>query len=91
MLNLIFRGFRNSKCLLNRKDYYKILGVSLKSNDSEIKKAYFGLAKKFHPDVNKAPDAKNKFAEINQAYETLSDPEKRRNYDSTGMTGDEQD
>ncbi|CAG9326618.1 unnamed protein product [Blepharisma stoltei] len=85
------RSFKSSSRLFARQDYYKILGVSSKSTESEIKKAYFNLAKKFHPDVNKSPDAKNKFAEINQAYETLGDPEKRRTYDATGMTGDEQD
>ena len=85
------RGFRNSGILLAKKDYYSILGVSKSSSESEIKKAYFGLAKKYHPDVNKDPDAKNKFAEINTAYETLGDSEKKRLYDQTGMTGDEQD
>ena len=50
---------------------------------------YFNLAKKYHPDVNKTPEAKEKFAGINNAYETLSDENKRRVYDQTGMTGDE--
>ena len=47
------------------------------------------MAKKYHPDVNKTADAKEKFAKINNAYETLSDENKRRVYDQTGMTGDE--
>jgi molecular chaperone DnaJ len=66
------------------------LGVSKNSTQEEIKKAYFKLAKEFHPDVNKAPEAKEKFANINNAYETLGDESKRRVYDHTGMTGDEQ-
>lgn len=91
MISLISRGFRSSQRLLVAKDYYKTLGVISKASEAEIKKAYFSLAKQWHPDVNKSPDAKNKFAEINQAYETLSDPEKRKTYDNTGMTGDEQE
>ena len=85
------RGFRSSGILLSKKDYYSILGVSHSASEPEIKKAYFSLAKKYHPDVNKDPDAKTKFSEINLAYETLGDPEKRKTYDSTGMTADEQD
>ena len=77
--------------MLSKKDFYSILGVSRSASESEIKKAYFGLAKKYHPDVNKDPSAKNKFAEINTAYETLGDADKKKNYDATGMTGDEQD
>jgi molecular chaperone DnaJ len=85
------RGFRSSAVSLAKKDFYSILGVSKSSSESDIKKAYFALAKKYHPDVNKEPEAKNKFAEISTAYETLGNPEKRRLYDDTGMTGDEQD
>ena len=82
--------FRSSTPLL-AKDFYKILGVSKNASESDIKKAYFNLAKKYHPDVNKAANAKDKFSEISQAYETLGDSEKKRVYDSTGMTGDEQE
>jgi len=57
------------------------LGVPRNSTADELKKAYFIKAKKFHPDVNKAPDAKEKFAEINNAYETLGDEKKRKVYD----------
>jgi molecular chaperone DnaJ len=55
-----------------------------------LKKAYFKKAKEYHPDVNKSAGAKEKFAEINEAYETLGDESKKRVYDQTGMTGDEQ-
>jgi molecular chaperone DnaJ len=91
MFSRLVRGFKNSSILLAKKDYYAILGVSQSASESEIKKAYFSLAKQYHPDVNKDPSAKNKFAEISTAYETLGDSEKRKTYDATGMTGDEQD
>ena len=87
----VLRGFRSSGVLLAKKDYYAILGVPRSASETEIKKAYFALAKKYHPDVNKEADAKNKFSEINNAYETLGDAEKKKTYDATGMTGDEQD
>ncbi|EGL38774.1 DnaJ domain protein [Parvimonas sp. oral taxon 110 str. F0139] len=62
------------------KDYYKILGVDKNANDSEIKKQYRKLAKKYHPDVNQNDEvASNKFKEINEAYEVLSDKEKENN------------
>lgn len=70
------------------KDYYEILNVSRDASQDEIKSAYRKLAKKYHPDVN--PDdeeAEKKFKEINEAYEVLSDPEKRRRYDMFGEAG----
>ena len=67
-----------------------MLNVSKGSSPSDIKKAYFKLAKEYHPDVNKTAGAKEKFAEINEAYETLGDESKKRIYDNTGMSGDEQ-
>jgi len=68
-----------------KKDYYKTLGVNKTSTDTEIKKAFRRLARKYHPDVN--PDNKEaeaKFKEINEAYEVLGDPEKRKQYDTMG-------
>lgn len=66
------------------KDYYKILGVERSSTDAQIKAAYRKAARKFHPDVNKSTDAVQRFKDINEAYEVLSDKEKRRRYDSLG-------
>ena len=74
----------------NKKDFYSALEVNRNASQADIKKKYFELAKKYHPDVNKTPEAKEKFAQINNAYETLSDEGKRKIYDQTGMTGDEQ-
>ena len=82
-------AFRTSTSLY-KKDFYDELGISRGSSQDEIKKAYLKLAKKYHPDVNKSNEAKERFANINNAYETLSDDNKRRVYDQTGMTGDEQ-
>jgi DnaJ-class molecular chaperone len=68
--------------MYQNKDYYKILGIEKDSSMKEIKLAYRKLAKKFHPDLNKTdPQAKEKFIEIKQAYDTLIDPVKRRIYD----------
>ncbi|KAJ9149033.1 hypothetical protein NKR23_g4533 [Pleurostoma richardsiae] len=69
------------------KDPYKILGVSKSASPAEIKKAYYGLAKKYHPDTNKEAGAKDQFAEIQGAYEILSDPKKKEQYDQFGATG----
>ncbi len=66
------------------KDYYEILGVKRDATEAEIKSAYRKLAKKYHPDVNKTPEASNKFKDINEAFEVLSDKEKRARYDSLG-------
>ena len=68
----------------NKKDYYEILGVSKNATEDEIKKAFRKLAMKYHPDVNKSPDAEEKFKEINQAYSVLIDKDKRSLYDQFG-------
>lgn len=63
-------------------DYYKELGISSDATEEDIKKAYFRLALKYHPDKNHAPEATEKFKNISRAYEILSDREKRRVYDN---------
>ena len=70
------------------RDYYATLGVSRNASDEEIKKAYRRLARRYHPDVNKTdPSAESKFKEITEAYEVLSDPNKRHQYDQFGFVG----
>jgi curved DNA-binding protein len=66
------------------KSLYETLGVSENATESEIKKAYRQLAKKYHPDINKTPEAEEKFKEINAAYEILGDKEKKAQYDQFG-------
>ena len=70
--------------MANKRDYYEVLGLSKGASDDDIKKAYRKLAKKYHPDVNKDPNAEEKFKEINAAYEVLSNPEKKQQYDQFG-------
>ena len=67
-----------------KKDYYEVLGVSKDANDAEIKSAFRKLAKKYHPDVSKEPNAAEKFKEAQEAYAVLSDKEKRSKYDQFG-------
>ena len=72
-----------------KRDYYEVLGLAKGATQDEIKKAYRKLAKKYHPDVNKDPGAEEKFKEINEAYEVLSDDNKRAAYDRYGFAGQE--
>ncbi len=66
------------------KTYYEILGVSTDADTKTIKKAYRDLIKKYHPDINKEPGSEEKFKQIQTAYETLSDEEKKAKYDQLG-------
>lgn len=66
------------------RDYYEILGIQRTAAQDEIQRAYRKLARKYHPDVNKSAGAEDKFKEINEAYEVLKDPEKRKMYDQLG-------
>ena len=68
----------------SKRDYYEVLGVNKNSSADEIKRAYRKLAKKYHPDVNKEPDAEEKFKEVQEAYEVLSDANKKAAYDRYG-------
>src|SRR5262249_49649541 len=70
-----------------RRDYYEVLGVARTADDKEIKKAYRKLAMELHPDRNPSPEAEEKFKEASEAYEVLSDPQKRKVYDRAGHDG----
>ena len=72
----------------NKRDYYEVLGVEKNASDAEIKKAYRKLAMKYHPDQNPGDKtAEEKFKEINEAYEVLSDADKKARYDQYGFAG----
>jgi molecular chaperone DnaJ len=70
-----------------KRDYYEVLGVGRQASEEEIKKAFRRLARQYHPDVNRNSDAEAKFKEINEAYEVLSDRDKRATYDHFGHAG----
>lgn len=69
---------------MTKKDYYEVLGVSKNSSEAEIKSAYRRLARKHHPDIDKTAGAESRFKEISEAYQALSDPQKRKAYDQFG-------
>lgn len=71
----------------NKRDLYDVLEISKNATQDEIKAAHRKMAKKYHPDINKAPDAEEKFKEIQEAYEVLSDPDKKARYDQFGFAG----
>ena len=73
--------------MTQQKEYYQILGVSRDASEEEIKKAFRQQALNYHPDRNQEPGADEKFKEINEAYQVLSDPEKRKLYDQYGYEG----
>ncbi len=69
------------------RDYYEVLGISKSDTDEDIRKAFRKKAMEYHPDRNKNPDAESKFKEINEAYQVLSDPKKRAQYNRFGAAG----
>jgi molecular chaperone DnaJ len=70
-----------------KRDYYEVLGLSRNASEEDIKRAFRRLARQYHPDVNKDKDAEARFKEVNEAYEVLSDPQKRQMYDQFGHAG----
>ncbi len=75
---------------MSKRDYYEVLGVDRNASTDELRKAYRKLARKYHPDVNKEADATEKFKEVKEAYDTLSDPQKKAHYDQFGHTDPQQ-
>ena len=76
--------------MADKRDYYEVLGVSKQASPDEIKRAYRKKAKQYHPDINKEPGAEEKFKEVQEAYEVLSDPNKKATYDRFGHAAFEQ-
>ncbi len=72
---------------MNNQEYYDRLGISRDASQDEIKKAYRRMSKKYHPDINKEPGAEEKYKEIQEAYDTLGDEQKRAAYDQYGPAG----
>ena len=74
--------------MADKRDYYEVLGIQKSASDDDIKKAYRKLAKQYHPDLNPGDKgAEAKFKEVNEAYEVLSDSDKRARYDQFGHAG----
>src|SRR5437764_6998860 len=73
--------------MADKRDYYEVLGVAREANVDDIKRAYRQLARKYHPDVNKEAGAEDRFKELSEAYEVLSDERKRQVYDQFGHAG----
>src|SRR5918995_4231730 len=73
--------------MAEKRDYYEVLGVARGASSDEVKRAYRQLARKYHPDVNREPDAESRFKEITEAYEVLGDAQRRQMYDRFGHTG----
>lgn len=87
-INLRLIKLIHTSSSLSAKNYYETLGVARNSSQKDIKKAYYQLAKKYHPDSNKGdPESAKKFQEVSEAYEVLSDETKRRDYDAFGSKG----
>lgn len=85
---LLFGCLLASLAVSLQHDLYSVLGVSRTSSNAEIKKAYKKLAMQWHPDKTDSSDASDRFIKINQAYEVLSDPEKKQRYDRFGTVDD---
>src|SRR5450759_1857514 len=81
------RAGRLSPPMAAERDLYEVLGVERTADDAEIKRAFRKLAQQWHPDVNKEPKAQDRFKEINEAYQVLSDPQRRQTYDMFGRAG----
>ncbi|MBQ8612686.1 MAG: DnaJ domain-containing protein, partial [Ruminiclostridium sp.] len=74
--------------MAEKRDYYEVLGISKGASDDEIKRAYRKMAKQYHPDLHPDdPEAAEKFKEVNEANDVLSDPQKRQRYDQFGHAG----
>ncbi|PBP19618.1 BRO1-like domain-containing protein [Diplocarpon rosae] len=90
VVDFLYKAFHPSLSLKVTKNPYTVLGVDKNASAGEIKKAYYGLAKKFHPDTNKDPTAKDKFAEAQSSYELLTDPQKKAAWDQYGAAAFDQ-
>ena len=73
--------------MVTERDYYDVLGVARGASDEEIKRAFRKAAQRWHPDVNKTDEAHDRFKEVNEAYQVLSDPQRRQAYDMFGRAG----